>query len=156
MHLKPLRIGAVAVVVTVISVLATACGSSDEPPASADAGRTVEVEMVDIAYRPDDITVARGDTVRFVFPNNGKVRHEAYIGTADEQAEHEKEMTEGGSGSAGHDAHGGGSDSDTKVTVEPGERGELTYRFEDAGTYEIGCHEPGHYAAGMKVTVQVT
>ena len=41
-------------------------------------------------------------------------------------------------------------------SFEPGKSGDLTYRFDEAGTYEIGCHEPGHYAAGMKITVNVT
>jgi uncharacterized cupredoxin-like copper-binding protein len=45
---------------------------------------------------------------------------------------------------------------DPAVTVEPGKTEELTTRFDDAGTYEIGCHEPGHYAAGMKITITVT
>jgi uncharacterized cupredoxin-like copper-binding protein len=78
------------------------------------------------------------------------------VGTPEDQADHEKEMAEGGKDSGGHDAHGGGSGDDNKITVEPGETGDLTYRFDEAGTYEIGCHEPGHYAAGMKLTVNVT
>ena len=43
-----------------------------------------------------------------------------------------------------------------KVTVDPGETGELETAFDEAGTYEIGCHEPGHYDAGMKLTVEVS
>jgi uncharacterized cupredoxin-like copper-binding protein len=31
----------------------------------------------------------------------------------------------------------------------------LTTRFDRAGTFEIGCHEPGHDTAGMKITVTV-
>ena len=33
-----------------------------------------------------------------MFTNNGKVQHEGYVGAADEQAEHEKEMTESDGG----------------------------------------------------------
>jgi uncharacterized cupredoxin-like copper-binding protein len=39
--------------------------------------------------------------------------------------------------------------------VEPGEEGEITYTFGSAGELMIGCHEPGHYEAGMNVAVNV-
>lgn len=39
----------------------------------------------------------------------------------------------------------------------PRERiGELTHTFEGLGDVEIGCHEPGHYEASMKIDVTVT
>lgn len=50
--------------------------------------------------------------------------------------------------------HGGGSDADA-ITVEPGDTGELTHTFDESGEFEIGCHEPGHYEAGMKIDVTV-
>ena len=143
-----------AVVATVTALLTAACGDSDGARASGDgpAVKTVEVKMVDLAYEPEDLAVEAGQEVRFVFVNAGKIRHEAYIGDAKEQAAHEDEMKDGDSG-GGHDAHGGGN---PKITVEPGQEGDLTYRFEEAGTFEIGCHEPGHYDAGMKLTVVVS
>ena len=50
----------------------------------------------------------------------------------------------------GHDhAHEGG------VTVHPGESGSLHYVFDKAGTLEIGCHQPGHYKAGMNAVLNV-
>lgn len=42
------------------------------------------------------------------------------------------------------------------ITVPPGETGELTYTFSDAGPVLIGCHEPDHYEAGMVIDVAVT
>ena len=42
------------------------------------------------------------------------------------------------------------------VTVKPGQSGDLTYTFDTAGTYEIGCHQSGHYDAGMKIAITVT
>jgi uncharacterized cupredoxin-like copper-binding protein len=39
--------------------------------------------------------------------------------------------------------------------VAPGDTGELTYTFDEAGPLEVGCHEPGHYDAGMKIAVNV-
>lgn len=139
------------------ALLTAACGSGDSDNASADSdggARRVEVAMVDIDFKPKALEVTEGEEVQFTFTNEGKIRHEAYFGTPDDQADHEKEMAEGGEDSGGHDVHGEAGNN--KITVEPGQTGDLTYRFEDAGTYEIGCHEPGHYAAGMKITVNVT
>jgi uncharacterized cupredoxin-like copper-binding protein len=53
----------------------------------------------------------------------------------------------------------GGADSEDAeggITVEPGERGELTYTFQAGDELLIGCHEPGHYAGGMKITIDVS
>lgn len=138
-----------------VAVLTAACGDADEGNPSAEGSRpkTVEVKMVDIGYEPKEISVAKGQEVRFVFVNDGKIRHEAFIGDAEEQAEHEEEMKAGGDG-GGHDPHGG--DSNPKVTVAPGKEADLTHKFEEAGTFEVGCHEPGHYDAGMKIEVVVS
>ena len=141
-----------------LALLTAACGNGDTDNASSESdgrARRVEVTMVDIDFKPKTLEVAKGEEVQFTFTNDGKIRHEAYFGTPEDQADHEKEMAEAGEESGGHDAHGGGSGDNNKITVEPGKSGDLTYRFDEAGTYEIGCHEPGHYAAGMKITVNV-
>ena len=60
------------------------------------------------------------------------------------------EMNATGSNANGHDmANDGG------ISVKPGKTGKLTMTFQQAGMLEIGCHEPGHYEAGMKATVNV-
>ena len=125
--------------------LATACSSGG---GDAKAARTVEITMTDIAFSPAAVTVAKGERVTFRFTNNGKLKHDAFLGDTGEQAEHEREMRDGG----GHGGHGG----DDAITVDPGKTGTLTHTFGEAGTTEIGCHEPGHYGAGMKVAVTVT
>ena len=140
------------VIAGLTTVVTAACGDADGGSADDPAVKIVAVKMVDIAYEPEELAVEKGQEVRFVFANEGKIRHEAYIGDADEQAEHEEQM-KAGDGGGGHDAHGEGN---PKVTVDPGKEGDLTHRFDQAGTFEIGCHEPGHYDAGMKITVVVT
>ena len=134
-------------------VLVGACGggSHGESHGSADeTTRTVNVTMRDIAYDPAAATVKAGETVKFVFRNEGQIRHDAFIGDEAAQAEHEKEMREDGSG--GMDGHHG----DDAVTVDPGETGSLTHTFKAGEVLVIGCHEVGHYAAGMKLAVTVT
>ena len=146
-----------AVVVAGVALLAAACGGDDgDLAADANETRTVEVDMVDIAFEPATLDVDRGETVRFVFTNRGDVAHEAYIGDRQAQTDHEDEMRDR-DGDDESDAHGGhGDEAEDAITVEPGESGELTYTFDEADTIEVGCHEPGHYDAGMKITVEVT
>jgi uncharacterized cupredoxin-like copper-binding protein len=108
------------------------------------AARVIAVMMSDTKYDAAQINVKRGETVRFVFQNQGKLVHEAVIGDATMQTAHEQQM--GGTAM---------SDSATAVSVDPGKTGELTYTFSTAGKLVIGCHQPGHYAAGMKLDVIV-
>jgi uncharacterized cupredoxin-like copper-binding protein len=122
-----------------------------------DGARTVEVDMVDNAFSPSTVEVADGETVRFVFTNEGDVRHDAVIGDEAAQAEHEDEMRSAGTASGGevesmdHGAEGEGSGGG--ITLEPGETGELAYTSTAGGEVLIGCHEPGHYDAGMRLSI---
>ena len=139
----------------VVVLVAAACGGDDDSDeASADDGtRTVEIEMVDIAFEPDTLEVEAGETVRFVFTNAGEIAHDAFIGDAAAQAGHEEEMSDDHADDHGDDGHG--DEAEEALVLEPGDTGELTYTFEEAGTLEIGCHQPGHYEAGMTVDVEV-
>ncbi|HEX2046966.1 MAG TPA: cupredoxin domain-containing protein [Acidimicrobiales bacterium] len=128
-------------------VLLTACGPGDDGPTLAGAGedRTVEITMRDIAFSPDQVDVRAGEKIRFVFTNTGSLTHDAFIGDAAAQEAHEKDMR------SGHD-HGEGANA---ITLKPGKQGQLVYTFDRPGQVIIGCHEPGHYTGGMKVTVNV-
>ncbi|HLH29112.1 MAG TPA: cupredoxin domain-containing protein, partial [Acidimicrobiales bacterium] len=107
---------------------------------------TVDITMSNYAYTPSAITVHRGETVRFLFHNEGNVTHEALIGDAAAQAAHERLMSRGG------DMAGMGL---PVVDVAPGRTGSLDYTFSSAGQTLIGCHEPGHYAQGMRAVITV-
>jgi len=138
----------------VAGVTLSACGDGD-PSSGDDAGqhRTVEVDMVDIAFAPDTLEVVRGETVEFVFTNSGDVVHDAFVGDRVAQADHEVEMR-----ASDDDGHGDSHDDeadDPAVTVDPDETGTLTYTFDQPGTIEIACHQPGHYEAEMVITVDV-
>jgi uncharacterized cupredoxin-like copper-binding protein len=41
------------------------------------------------------------------------------------------------------------------MVLAPGETRELTWHFTVAGELFIGCHEIGHYAAGMMAQIAV-
>lgn len=159
---------------SVALVLVTACGSdssgpsseSSEPSGSPDAPRVVEVAMTDMAFEPAVLDVSAGETITFVFRNDGAVRHEAVVGDMSEQEEHHAEMAEA-SGEHGMESMDHGDDMPAEmpaempdgmhgVVVEPGESLELTHTFGASGPMVIGCHEPGHWEAGMRLDVAVT
>jgi uncharacterized cupredoxin-like copper-binding protein len=141
------RLSILVAVVALIALVAAACGGDDDDTAASGDSRTIEVEMVDIAFDPDSIDVERGETIRFVFSNTGAVAHDAFIGDENAQDDHESEM--------GAEMQHGNEDEDA-ITVDPGDEGELTYTFDDAGTILVGCHQPGHYEAGMVIEVNVS
>lgn len=141
------------------AVVFAACGSGgdDNVGIPGDEPRTIDVAMTDMAFTPNEIDVAAGETITFVFRNDGAVRHEAVFGDLAEQEAHHAEMAEmGGS----HDAMDMGSMPHEQMTelhsvvVEPGESIEMTHTFGAASTM-IGCHEPGHWEAGMQLDIDV-
>lgn len=125
-------------------------GSSKNPAAGEGATHVIDVVMRDIAYSPTAVNVKTGQTVIFVFHNTGKVVHDAFLGDEAAQIQHEREMREGMAAMNGmHD------EADSGTTVQPGQTATLRHTFTKAGSTIIGCHEPGHYQAGMRLTVKV-
>jgi uncharacterized cupredoxin-like copper-binding protein len=39
--------------------------------------------------------------------------------------------------------------------IAPGETRTLGWTFIEAGSYQLACHEPGHYEAGQALVVEV-
>lgn len=125
----------------------------DDGAAAVDPGdeaHTVEVEMTEFAFDPDEITVPVGEPIRFVFRNAGAIDHEAMVGDAHMQEEFAAMDGHGDHGDAGH--HG----DVAAVTVAPGETAELVVIFDEPGETMLGCHLDGHWEAGMAAIVIVT
>lgn len=113
----------------------------------AHARRTVRIDMDDrMRFVPDRLEVRRGETVRFVVRNRGKVLHEMVIGTEAALAEHARLMRQ----------HPGMEhDEPYMAHVSPGRRGEIVWTFTEPGEYLYGCLVPGHWEAGMKGRIVV-
>lgn len=96
---------------------------------------------------PGDIVVKRGDTVRFVVHNDGKLMHEMVIGTMKELKDHAELMRK--FPDMEHD-------EPYMAHVGPGKRGEIVWQFTRAGEFHYACLVPGHMEAGMisKITVK--
>jgi uncharacterized cupredoxin-like copper-binding protein len=139
-----------AILALLVGFLA-ACSGPASPgsalPSSGGSPTVVAVTMTDeFRFVPDQFSFSSGETVRFEVTNAGAIRHEFFIGDDHAQADHEAEMIE--MGGMTHDEPDG-------IFVDPGEPKVLEHTFVTAGTVLIGCHEPGHYDAGMLATVAV-
>lgn len=109
--------------------------------------RNVEVEMNDaMRFQPDSIRVKRGETIRFIVRNTGKVKHEMVLGTIKELKEHAGLMRK-----FPEMEHA----DPNQVSVEPGMTGELVWQFTRVGTFDFACLVPGHFEAGMVGKVRV-
>ncbi len=124
---------------------ASAVGMAGKP---ADVTRTIEVTMNDsMHFVPDDITVKAGQTIRFFARNLGKVPHEMVIGSMAELKEH-AEMMRNMPGMQHAEAN--------MITLKPGQRGGLIWKFDQPGSVDFACLVPGHLEAGMIAKVTVT
>lgn len=134
-------------VVAGFAVFLAACAPSGGGASPTDqSARTIQVTMSDdLRFQPAEFTVQAGETVRFEVTNAGAIVHEFLIGDEAAQDGFEMQM----SGSAMPHA------SDAGVSVEPGGSETFEYTFGEAGQLLAGCHEPGHYAGGMKATINV-
>jgi uncharacterized cupredoxin-like copper-binding protein len=123
--------------------LSSGGGSEIGAPAAADqATRTVHVTSLDrMAFDPGTSAVTAGETVTFEVTNAGQTMHEFTLGDAATRQEHAGMMAQIPEGMA-HDIA-------NSLWLLPGETKRLTWRFDARGTLEYGCHEPGHYEAGM-------
>lgn len=124
------------------------------PADAADADRTIDVETAEdggFHYEPSSIDVSAGEVVTFRIHNVGEARHEFVLGDHTQQQAHEAEMR-----AMASEGDMMMHDEPNAVTVEPGGTKELTWQFTAPGQLEYGCHEPGHYAAGMRGDLTVS
>jgi uncharacterized cupredoxin-like copper-binding protein len=123
----------------------TAFGRAADPK---KARRMVRVEMTDqMRFRPAQLTVKRGEVVRFVPVNKGQVLHEMVLGRIQDLKAHAELMRK----------HPGMEhDEPYMAHVAPGKAGEIGWQFTKAGEFYYGCLIPGHFEAGMLGKVTVT
>lgn len=114
---------------------------------AAPAGRADVAPGAPPHAMPGNLVVRRGDTVRFVVRNDGKVMHEMVIGTMKELKEHAELMRK---------FPGMEHDEAYMAHVAPGKTGEIVWQFTKPGEFHYACLIPGHMEAGMiaKITVK--
>ena len=100
--------------------------------------------MVDISYSPSTLDVAAGETVRFIFHDDGSVRHDAVVGDAEAPAKHETEVRAAGDGTEAMDAMDHGDVP--ALTLEADRRGRDADRRQDHVTSSTTLHTPSSLA----------
>ena len=117
----------------------SAVGGPGKPGA---VNRTFHVDLLDRMRFDFDqpLIIKRGDVVRFVVTNQGRIRHEFSIGNQTEQETHRKAMRE-----MPDMMH----DDPNAVTVDPDQTKTLIWRFDGKDDVVFACNIPGHSEAGM-------
>ena len=116
----------------------TAFGHEGDP---AKAQRVIQLGMSDaMRFTPADITVRRGETVKFVVRNDGRLLHEMVLGTPEDLKAHAALMQK-----FPEMEHA----SPNMAHVKPGASGEIVWQFTKAGDFQFACLQPGHFEAGM-------
>ena len=118
-----------------------------KPGDAKNVSRTVAITMSDsMRFSPASVSAKKGQTIRFVLKNEGKLKHEMVLGTITELKEHAALMVK-----FPQMEHA----DPNQASVEPGKTGELIWQFTKAGTFDFACLQAGHYEAGMKGQVVV-
>src|SRR6185436_1543221 len=93
--------------------------------------RAIAIDMSDaMRFFPENVSVKRGDTVRFKLRNSGQIPHEMVLGTMDELKKHAALMKQ--NTLVEHE--------DTSAThVKPGESASFVWQFTKAGEFYYAC-----------------
>jgi uncharacterized cupredoxin-like copper-binding protein len=147
--MSTLRLSAVVVGgLAAISALA-ACGSGSAGTGTPVPDRTIAVTMGDnMRFSPFSLSVKAGEVVDFALTNTGQTAHEFFVGDPGMQAGHDQAMGMQGAQGMAHSTDG--------MVVPPAMTKHFTYHFGQLGTVLYGCHQPGHYAAGMRGMISVS
>jgi uncharacterized cupredoxin-like copper-binding protein len=141
-----------------LMLVAPACATRAAPPAPTPsfghpaqpgaAHRVVQITALD-SYRfsPEWIGVHLGETVTLRVRNTGRLSHELVLGTAQEQAAHQREMRA---------IPGAPIQRADAVSVRPGAVADLTWTFTRPGIVRFGSHEPGHHGSRTRGAIIVT
>lgn len=125
-----------------------------EPADPSEADRTITVVALDdLAFDPSTLEVSAGEVITFEVENSGVLPHDFTLGDEEAQEEHAAEMAEMTGEEMGDEmAH----DEPNALTLAAGETKSLTWRFTEPREILYGCHETGHYGAGVVGSITVT
>lgn len=128
---------------------ASTSGEAGDP---ARVSRTVTIKMSEYAFDTQLLAFKAGVTVKFIVINNGKLKHELTVGTAEEQKAHRAAMQS--MSDMKHDEHSHDMPANA-IHVDPGETREFVWHFTKAGSLQFACNYPGHADLGMEGSISV-
>ena len=135
----------------------------------SDISRTIKVVMYDNYYEPSSFQINAGETIKFEVENAGELVHEFNIANKMMHIKHQPEMEKMVENEilfadsidkdkmkkmAKIDKSMGHSHSNS-VLLEPKQKGDIIWKFDNAVNIEIACNVPGHYQVGMIAKVDI-
>ena len=135
----------------------------------SEVSRIIKVIMHDNYYEPSSFQIKAGETIKFEVENAGMLVHEFNIANKMMHMKHQPEMAKMAENGillafsidkekmkkmAKMDKSMGHSHSNS-VLLEPKQKGEIIWKFDNAINLEIACNVPGHYQAGMIAEVNI-
>ena len=134
-----------------------------------DVTRVIKVVMYDNYYEPSSFQIKEGETIKFEVENAGILVHEFNIANKMMHMKHQPEMIKMAENGillafsidkekmkkmAKMDKSMGHSHSNS-VLLEPKQKGDIIWKFDNAVNIEVACNVPGHYQAGMIAKVNI-
>ena len=134
-----------------------------------EVSRIIKVVMYDNYYEPSSFQIKAGETIKFEVENAGKLVHEFNIANKMMHIKHQPEMLKMAENGillafsidkekmkkmAKMDKSMGHSRSNS-VLLEPKQKGNIIWKFDNAVNIEVACNVPGHYQAGMIAKVNI-
>ena len=134
-----------------------------------DVTRVIKVVMYDNYYEPNSFQIKKGETIKFEVENAGMLVHEFNIANKMMHMKHQPEMMkmveneilladsidkEKMKKMAKMDKAMAHSHSNS-VLLEPKQKGEIIWKFDNAVNIEVACNVPGHYQVGMIAKVDI-
>ena len=134
-----------------------------------EVSRVIKVVMYDNYFEPSSFQIKTGETIKFKVENAGMLVHEFNIANKMMHMMHQPEMRkmfENGillafsidkekmKKMAKMDKSMGHSHSNS-VLLEPKQKGNIIWKFDNAINIEVACNVPGHYQAGMIAKVNI-
>ena len=135
----------------------------------ADVTRIIKVVMYDNYYEPSSFQIKEGETIKFEVENAGMLVHEFNIANKMMHMKHQPDMIKMAENGillafsidkekmkkmAKMDKSMGHSHSNS-VLLEPKQKGDIIWKFDNAVNIEVACNVPGHYQAGMIAKVNI-
>ena len=135
----------------------------------SEVTRIIKVIMYDNYYEPSSFQIKEGETIKFEVKNAGKLVHEFNIANKMMHMKHQPEMIKMAENGillafsidkekmkkmAKMDKSMGHSHSNS-VLLEPKQKGDIIWKFDNAANIEVACNVPGHYQAGMIAKVNI-
>ena len=134
-----------------------------------DISRVIKVIMYDNYYEPSSFQINAGETIKFEVENAGELVHEFNIANKMMHIKHQPEMEKMVENEilfadsidkdkmkkmAKMDKSMGHSHSNS-VLLEPKQKGDIIWKFDNAVNIEVACNVPGHYQVGMIAKVNI-